>query len=106
MTGWRKRQVLELALKALEAAEIDGNCEYGATEIIRKTLAQPEQRTWVGLTEDDDDIQGFMPDWADFKNGRATGRIEAFEQIANKVKELPWENNTKDSFLIWLKEQT
>lgn len=42
MSGWRKRQVLELALKALEAAEIDGNCEYGATEIIRKTLAQPE----------------------------------------------------------------
>jgi len=52
MTGWRKRQVLELALKALEAAEIDGNCEYGATEIIRKALAQPE-RTWVGLTEEE-----------------------------------------------------
>ena len=57
------------------------------------------------MTEDDDDIQGFMPDWADFKNGRAAGRIEAFEEIANKVKELPWENDTKDSFLIWLKEQ-
>jgi len=43
MSGWRKRQVLELALEALEAAEIEGNCEYGATEIIRKALAQPEQ---------------------------------------------------------------
>ena len=53
MTGWRKRQVLALALEALETAEIDGNCEYEATEIIRKTLAQPEQRTWVGLTEED-----------------------------------------------------
>jgi hypothetical protein len=53
MTGWRKRQVLELALEALETAEIEGNCEYEATEIIRKTLAQPEQRTWVGLTEED-----------------------------------------------------
>ena len=52
MTGWRKRQVLELALEALEAAEIDGNCEYGATEIIRKALAQPE-RTWVGLTDEE-----------------------------------------------------
>jgi len=52
MTGWRKRQVLELALEALETAEIDGNCEYGATEIIRKALAQPE-RTWVGLTNED-----------------------------------------------------
>ena len=46
-----------------------------------------------------------MPDWADFKNGRAAGRIEAFEEIANKVKELPWENDTKDSFLIWLEDQ-
>ena len=52
MTGWRKRQVLELALKALETAEIDGNCKYGATEIIRKALAQPE-RTWVGLTNNE-----------------------------------------------------
>jgi len=52
MSGWRKRQVMELALEALETAEIDGNCEYGATEIIRKALAQPE-RTWVGLTEEE-----------------------------------------------------
>ena len=49
------QEVLKLALEALEAAEIDGNCEYGATEIIRKALAQPDlpQRTWVGLTEQD-----------------------------------------------------
>ena len=37
------QEVLKLALEALEAAEIDGNCEYGATEIIRKALAQPAQ---------------------------------------------------------------
>ena len=37
-----EREALKLALEALEAAEIDGNCEYGATEIIRKALAQPE----------------------------------------------------------------
>jgi hypothetical protein len=36
-------EALKLALKALEAAEIDGNCEYGVTEIIREALAQPEQ---------------------------------------------------------------
>jgi hypothetical protein len=42
---------MEMALEALETAEIDGNCEYGATEIIRKALAQPE-RTWVGLTDE------------------------------------------------------
>jgi len=83
MTGWRKRQVMELALEALETAEIDGNCEYGATEIIRKVLAQPEhigfmdsklnpiQRTWVGLTDGvmcDIAIEhGLMSiDWIDF----------------------------------------
>ena len=36
-------EALKLALKALEAAEIDGNCEYGVTEIIREALAQPVQ---------------------------------------------------------------
>lgn len=55
--------------------------------------------------DEDDDTQGFMPDWADFKNGRAAGRAEAFEQIAEKIKLFPWENDTKDSFLVWLKEQ-
>jgi hypothetical protein len=50
---WSQDEALKLALEALETAEIDGNCEYGATEIIRKTLSQPEQRTWVGLTDED-----------------------------------------------------
>ena len=39
----KEREALKLALKALEAAEIDGNCEYGVTEIIREALAQPVQ---------------------------------------------------------------
>ena len=62
--------------------------------------SKPNSRRRI-LTEEDDDIQGFMPDWADFKNGRA----KAFEEIANKIKEMPWENDTKDSFLIWLEDQ-
>ena len=49
-------EALKLALEALEAAEIDGNCEYGATEIIRKALAQPAQRTWVDLTENEIEV--------------------------------------------------
>ena len=32
-------------------------------------------------------------------------RMESFKEIAKKIKEMPWENDTKDSFLIWLKEQ-
>jgi hypothetical protein len=40
-----------------------------------------------------------------YKEGCKVGWAEAFERIADKVKEMPWENDTKDSFLIWLKEQ-
>jgi hypothetical protein len=56
-------------------------------------------------TDEDDDTQCFLPDWANFKEGRAVGWTEAFERITEKVKSMPWENDTKDSFLIWLKEQ-
>ena len=44
-----EREALKMALEALEAAEIDGNCEYGATEIIRKALAQPAQEQEKGI---------------------------------------------------------
>jgi hypothetical protein len=56
-------------------------------------------------TDEDDDTQGFLPDWANFEEGRKVGRAEAFERIADKVKSMPWESDTRDSFLIWLKEQ-
>ena len=55
--------------------------------------------------DEDEDTQGFMPDWANFQEGRKVGRAEAFERIAEKVKEMPWESDTQDSFLVWLKEQ-
>ena len=48
-TSMTKDEALKLALEALEAAEIDGNCEYGATEIIRKALAQPAQEQEKGI---------------------------------------------------------
>jgi hypothetical protein len=99
MSGWRKRQVMELALEALETAEIDGNCEYGATEIIRKALAQPEyigfmdsklnpiQRTWVGLT--DEEISNLWS-WAMTREAEltATTQQHAFARaIEAKLKE-------------------
>ena len=37
------KEVMRLALNALITAELDGNCEYGATEALRAALAQPEQ---------------------------------------------------------------
>jgi hypothetical protein len=37
------RDLMQQALDALEIAEVDGNCYYEATELLRKRLAQPEQ---------------------------------------------------------------
>ena len=37
------REIMQQALEALEAAEVTGNCSYGATELLRTRLAQPEQ---------------------------------------------------------------
>jgi hypothetical protein len=47
------RQAAQQALEALENAEEDGNCEYGATDALRAALEQPEQEQtcncrWVG----------------------------------------------------------
>jgi hypothetical protein len=52
-----------------------------------------------------DNPQPFLPDGANFEEGQMVGRAKAFKQIAEKIKAMPWENDTKDSFLVWLKEQ-
>jgi len=57
------------------------------------------------LTEEDDDTQVFLPDWDHFNEGRATGRSEAFEEIAKKIKTFPFENDTMASLVIWLWKQ-
>ena len=36
------RELMQQALSALVTAELDGNCEYGATDALRARLAQPE----------------------------------------------------------------
>ena len=46
------KKVMQMALDALITAELDGNCEYGATDALRTALAQPEKE-WVRLTQDD-----------------------------------------------------
>ena len=38
-----ERELMQMALDALITAELDGNCEYGATDALRARLAQPEQ---------------------------------------------------------------
>jgi len=59
------KEVLKLALEALEAAEIDGNCQYGATEIIRKALAQPAQEPVAWLLYNGERKESFWMDKGD-----------------------------------------
>jgi hypothetical protein len=57
------------------------------------------------MTEEDDDTQVFLPDWANYNEGKANGRAEAFEEIAKKIKTFPFENDTMASLVIWLWKQ-
>lgn len=41
----------------------------------------------------------------DFYEGAAVGRATAFEEIRTKIQSMPFNSDTIDSFLIWLKEQ-
>ena len=107
MSGWRKRTIMEMAREADTKANLS-----------EPYFINPETRAWLErfaelvraegekhMKDEDDDTQAFEPDWANFQEGRAVGWAEAFERIAEKVKEMPWESDTKDSFLVWLKEQ-
>jgi hypothetical protein len=47
----------------------------------------------------------FNPDWNNFHDGVAVGRTTAFEEIGRKIKAMPFNDDTIDSLLIWLKEQ-
>ena len=44
------RDLMQQALDALEIAEVDGNCYYEATELLRTRLAQPEQEPVAWIT--------------------------------------------------------
>ncbi len=52
------RAAAMLALKALEHAEEDGNCEYGATAALRAALERPSECRW--LQDGDGDSGTYM----------------------------------------------
>ena len=107
MSGWRKRTIIEMAREADPKANLSETYHLGheTRAWLERFAALVRAEGEKHMKDEDDDTQGFMPDWANFQEGRAVGWAEAFERIADKVKEMPWENDTKDSFLVWLKEQ-
>lgn len=49
--------------------------------------------------------EAIKPKRFDFYEGIAEGRATAFAQIRDKIKAMPFNDDTIDSLLIWLKEQ-
>ena len=77
------REIMKQALDALEIAEVDGNCCYEATELLRTRLAQPEQEP-VGKVSDQQCrrlLYGFMLDF------NAVGFEQAGRNLHRAMKE-------------------
>ena len=89
MTGWRKRQVMEMARKAgMVYREFEDEFANANTDgVDLKTI-----EAFAELVRADDE-------------GRAAGRVEAFIEIADKIKAMPFGGDTIDSLIIWLEEQ-
>jgi hypothetical protein len=49
--------------------------------------------------------EAIKPKRFDFYEGIAEGRATAFVEIHDKIKAMPFNDDTIDSLLIWLKEQ-
>ena len=98
-SGWRKRQIA-LDIKAENARELGLDYEPSIIEMARQA--------GMVYREFEDEFANANTDGVDLKTMEAFAElvcVESFKEIAEKIKEMPWENDTKDSFLVWLKEQ-
>ena len=57
------RKIMEQALADLKIAEVYGNCNYGATELLGTRLAQPEQEpvAWLYEAGNDRTLHWYKP---------------------------------------------
>jgi hypothetical protein len=74
-------------------------------EEFNRIERESKQRTEAVKYAINNAFKTFEPDWANYNEGRATGRAEAFEEIAKKIKTFPFENDTMNSLVIWLWKQ-
>ena len=81
-------ELLQQALDALEIAEVDGNCYYEATELLRKRLAQCD-RCGKNLGGEGD-IHACVPD----PIGDAQDRLIAELAAQPEQEPVAWWNNT------------
>jgi len=74
-------------------------------EEFNRIERESRQRTEAAKYAINNAFKSFEPDWANYNEGKATGRAEAFEEIGKKIKTFPFENDTMDSLLVWLRDQ-
>ena len=77
------RQAAEQALEALMEKGEHHQKVYRAAEALRQALAQPPQKEWVGLT--DEEIKEIVGFWGDTPVKGYTRKL--FDQIEAKLRE-------------------
>lgn len=85
--------------------ELQGVTMTPEDEEFNRIERESKQRTEAVKYAINSAFKSFEPDWANFNEGRANGRASAFEEIAEKIKAMPFWDDTKNSLIIWLEEQ-
>ena len=85
--------------------ELQGVTMTPEDEEFNRIERESKQRTEAVKYAINNAFKTFEPDWANFSEGRAAGRIEAFTEIADKIKAMPFGGDTIDSLIMWLEEQ-
>jgi hypothetical protein len=85
--------------------ELQGVTMTAEDEEFNRIERESRQRTEAVKYAINNAFKPFEPDWANFSEGRAAGRIEAFTEIADKIKAMPFGGDTIDSLIMWLEEQ-
>lgn len=57
------KEVMQMALDALTEAELDGNCEYGATDALRTAIAKLEPKPVAWMYDWTTNDGEFIQDW-------------------------------------------
>jgi hypothetical protein len=86
-----------------------------AAGIPVRNMYPAAQRTWVGLTEEDEfnrieressvRKESVSSTIKSFDIGAIDGRAQAFQEIAAKIESMPFNDDTIASLVLWLKDQ-
>lgn len=86
------RKLMQMALDALITAELEGNCEYGATETLRARLAQPEPEpvAWLNYFDNWSAPDNKTLDWHKDNNASRSIALYAAPQRQPELEPVAW----------------